>query len=57
MDAGEWVLSWSGGNPPFNLFKRGLLEEPPFWIGSTVERTIRITVSEDSAWFQVSDSP
>lgn len=57
MDAGEWVISWSGGNPPFNLFKRGLLEEPAFWIGSTDERTIRITVSEDSAWFQVSDSP
>jgi len=57
LDAGELVLSWSGGNPPFNLFKRGLLEEPPFWIGSTDERTIRITISEDSAWFQVSDSP
>lgn len=57
LDAGELVLSWSGGNPPFSLFKRGLLEEPPFWIGSTDERTIRITISEDSAWFQVSDSP
>lgn len=57
LDGGELVLSWTGGKAPFTLLRRGLLDEAPIGIGSAEERAIRIQVSDDSAWFQVSDSP